>query len=161
VADQAIGKKIGQAEFHLEKLRQPESEIAAESHFSALLACVRTVVMYVHEWQVQNRRAANAKDWACIHAWEQTLPTDDCDAWRALTELRNDDIHEEPVVPFRTRRGGYSGNYFGPDYMGNLLGGQIVRQVNRPSTGADLDVLDVAERSIRVVKRLLADYRSL
>ncbi len=160
MADDNIKRKIEQAEFHLAKLREDESQLAVESHLSGFMTAARSAVMYVHEWQLANGRATHKGDWTRINTWEATLPPADHDGWRAVVELRNTDIHEEPVVPVKAWMGGYFGGYFG-DYFGNYFGDSPAQTVAHPTTGNRLKVIEIAEATLRVVKRLLADYKTL
>lgn len=156
-----IASKIEQAEFHLDKLRNPESELAAESHFAALVTCTRSVAMYAVTWQQANCGVSEHDAWSKINAWELTLDADAYCAWRALVAIRNSDVHGEPTVPYRVRVGGYFGNYFGPDFFADHFGGHVVREVVNPKTSDRLDAVMIAERSLDVAKQLHGIYRSL
>ena len=116
--------------------------------------------MYAHEWLVANGRATNVHDWARIQAWEKSLPTDDHAAWRALTALRNVDIHEQPIVPYRVHRGGWDGGWMG-EWTGGWNGGALVREVANPRTGGSTSVLAIAEGGLRAVRNLLSVYQTL
>lgn len=160
MADDYIKRKIEQAEFHLAKIRTPENQLAVESHFAAFIAAARSVVMYVHEWQIKNGHATSPRDWSKINDWEKKLPAADHEAWRAVVALRNTDIHEEPVVPAKTWQGGMFGGYFG-GYFGNHFGDSPAQTVEHPDTGRRLKVIDLAECALRVINQLLADYKTL
>ena len=160
MSDDDIKRKISQAEFHLDKLRSPESELAVESHFSAFIAVARSVVMYVHEWQLANGRAAHKKDWSRINAWEKALPAADHDGWRAVVDLRNTDIHEEPVVPVETWQGGWYAGIYGGIHAG-WFGETAAQTVVHPDTGNRVEIIHLAECALRVVKQLLLDYKAL
>jgi len=160
VIDDNIKKKIEQAEFHLAKLREAESPIAVESHLSAFMTAARSVVMYVHEWQLANHRAAHKKDWSRINAWEATLAPADHDGWRAVAELRNMDVHEVPVVPVKAWMSGWTGAWMG-GWTGRWLGANPTQTVTHPTTGDLLRVIEIAEATLRVVKRLRADYKTI
>lgn len=157
VPDDAIKRKLAQAGYHLDRLRETDeaNELAVESCFAAFIACVRSVAMYVHQWQLASGRAAHPKDWSRVNAWEVTLPTDDHDAWRALTRMRNQDIHEEPIIPV----GEWSGGLEAPLPM--PLGADFVYEVTDRTTGRTFTVDELCERSLRVAEHLLAAYQSL
>jgi hypothetical protein len=160
MSDDDIKRKISQAEFHLEKLREPESQLAAESYFAAFIAAARSAVMYVHEWQLANGRAKNERDWSVINAWEKALPAADHDGWRAVVDLRNTDIHKVPVVPTETWQGGWFGGIHG-GWFGGWFGETAAQTVAHPDTGTRVEILDLAECALRVVKQLLLDYMTL
>ena len=160
MSNREIQRKIDQAEFHLEKLRGPESQLAVESHFAAFIAAVRSAVMYVHEWQIANGRASTKNDWTIINRWEKSLPAADHDGWRAVVDLRNADIHTKPVVPAETWQGGYFGGWFG-GYMGGYFGARPAQTVEHPNTGNRTKVVELAACALRVVKRLMNEYEVL
>jgi hypothetical protein len=56
--------------------------------------------------------------------------------------------------------GGYFGDYFG-DYFGNWFGDSPAQTVAHPTTGNLVKVIEIAEATLRVVMRLLADYKTL
>lgn len=160
MANDAISRKIAQAEFHLDRLRGTKDAFEIECHFAALIACVRSVAMYVHEWHVVNGKASDHRDWSAITSWEATLPADDFECWRALTRIRNQDIHEEPIIPVPVRVGGWLGNWSG-GWFGGWFGGALVQHVKDPKSGIEFSVAKVCEHGIKVAKQLLSDYTTM
>jgi len=168
VAKDAISRKIDQAAFHLAKIEGERDEFAIECHFAALLACVRSCVFYAHEWQITNGKATNTKDYARIHAWEAALPVDDLEHWKALTRIRNKDIHEEPAIPdppMKVRRTGPRiGMRVGIKIGTNIGIGytvQLPRMIVNAKTGKSYPLVEVCRRGIATAKLLLANYETI
>jgi hypothetical protein len=149
-----LAHKIARAEFSLRELRQlgsgtPEHAIAIETHFASVLASLRSIAQYMAKY---------ACGWKRLDAWLQAQPSEDQVAWRALGDLRNDDIHNTCVLPHRVRRGGHFHNHFGPDFVGNHFGGNVVHEV---AHALRHEVVEFSDRCIALMKRLLVEFSTL
>ena len=154
--DDDLARKLAHAEFSLQEMKTIGTGTAGhataiETHFSSAMTSLRSIVQYI---------AKHAVDWTRLDRWVQSLPAEDKQAWTALRDIRNEDIHNAPVIPHRVRRGGWMGNWFGPDYFGDWFGGQVVHQVT-VANATSLEVIEFAERCLALMKRLTAEYRSL
>jgi hypothetical protein len=154
--DEDLARKLAHAEFSLQEMKAigsgtPGHATAIETHFASSMTSLRSIVQYI---------AKHAVDWTRLDSWVKSQPGEDQQAWTALRDIRNEDIHDAPVVPHRVRRGGWMGNWFGPDYFGDWFGGQVVHQVT-VANATSLEVIEFTERCLALMKRLSSEYRSL
>jgi hypothetical protein len=110
---------------------------------------------------------------ACPDQWLGGQAPEDVKHWRALTSLRNVDIHEQPIDPESTTEyivrpligpqiGPVIGAQIGPQ-IGHrgVVGTKTVLRVTDPRAGTEYDVLDVCDGSLRIARVLLAGYLTL
>lgn len=169
-----IEQKLRQAEYHLSKIKGNADELEVASSFSAFATCVRSTVMYVESWAVNNNRVANKNAfWSRFDQWLGGQAPEDVKRWRALTSLRNVDIHEQPIDPESTTEyivrplvGVQVGLVVGVQVgiqVGHrgIVGTKTVLRVTDPRAGTDYDVLDVCDGSLRIARALLVGYGTL
>jgi hypothetical protein len=103
-------------------------------------------------------------DWgARIAPFENRLAPQVLQSWRSLTRLRNDDTHEEPVVPDAIRRPGcWSQSYWSSSFFPRgWFGPMDSFQATDPKTAQSLDVFVLCPNGVEGLRLLIGQYRNL
>jgi hypothetical protein len=167
---EALLAKVDHAEFHLEKLLESTDARGRAAYFSAFLSSVRSVALYVRTWLELHKRIRKGKhgnqDWtAAITNWEQqTLAAQQQVHWRAVTALRNRDIHEEPVIPRYGMQGGYwDPRYVAPGYWDSRYwaAAHPMMRISDPQTGEEFDLPNACSAALQVVRRLIDQHQTV
>lgn len=147
--------KLKHATFHFEKMKgmRPD-DFAFQCHFSAYLASVRSVVVYIEKWL---RDSGRTDSWQAINDWEnRSLTVDELESWKLITRLRNTDIHEEPIVPDR--------EFYSTISIVDILSIcppfslQKRFKVTHPKTAKQFEVIQLAQVGLGVCQKLVIEY---
>jgi hypothetical protein len=162
---QALNTKVEQAEFFLSELEKAkERAFERGAYAAAFLSALRSVALYVRTYLEGVGRVRNDRDWvAIISAWESTLAPDVLDRWRAITRLRNEDIHETPIVPEANQAPSmFAGSFFPPAFFPRgYFGSPLKVEFVDPKSGNRFEIRDACSGALVAARKLVSDYKTI
>ena len=151
-------EKVGWAARSLERMKQARRDnntIDVQDHFWAYLHAAHLVWFYFSQWAKQSPRHSETTK-TRVRKWEQSLSYAERTTWSALTSLRNEDVHVQPVST--SRHGAIA-----------VDGGAIVVQEGAVVVvvsyrvyhdGRQLDAFQLCEDGLPVLNRFIAAFPS-
>lgn len=153
----ALNRKLDQAAFLLQQMRQSAGgTLAFESYFAGCISAIRSVILYVRTWLGQHVRIKQGDHggWRkIIEPWEKALPLEQLECWVCVTQLRNKDIHEEPMIPHQ-----HAGVFSSASSIAFDVRNDRIKDLK---TGKEYDVCHACQMCIDVARKLISDYRGL
>ena len=157
--------KLKQAEFFISKLEITEDVFERECYFSAYLAALKSVWYYIQTWMLKNSKISNKSVfWKRVDNWTNKKCTrDEATKWKCISNVRNTDIHEEPVTPEELVSNsywpiGYWAKGYWPD---NYWPALKELKITDPKTNKTYSLIDTCKVSIDITRRLIKVYKTM